>query len=91
MRLALFLSCKGDSPPAEVRGNPGSVDVASSRKMSLTLIVAVSLMIVIAFSCTIIFVYLWRRKMANRQGNCFAGCTPCTIYIFVHFDQSKAI
>ena len=71
MRLVLFLSCKGGTP-SEVVGNPGSVDEASSRKISLSLIVAVSLISVIAFSCTIIFVYLWRRKMAKRQGNCFA-------------------
>ncbi|KAL4620262.1 hypothetical protein ACB092_06G140600 [Castanea dentata] len=62
------LNCthKGDTP-SEVVGNPGSVDEASSRKISLSLIVAVSLLSVIAFSCAIIFVYLWRRKMAKRQ------------------------
>ncbi|XP_030928460.1 G-type lectin S-receptor-like serine/threonine-protein kinase At4g03230 [Quercus lobata] len=65
------LNCthQGDTPPSEVVGNPGSVDEASSRKISLSSIVAVSLISVIAFSCTIIFVYFWRRKMAKRQEN----------------------
>uniref|UniRef100_A0A7N2R9A6 non-specific serine/threonine protein kinase n=1 Tax=Quercus lobata TaxID=97700 RepID=A0A7N2R9A6_QUELO len=65
------LNCthQGDTPPSEVVGNPGSVDEASSRKISLSLIVAVSLISVIAFSSTIIFVYLWRRKMAKRKEN----------------------
>nr|POF18398.1 g-type lectin s-receptor-like serine/threonine-protein kinase [Quercus suber] len=67
------LNCthQGDTP-SEVVGNPGSVDETSSRKISLSLIVAVSLISVIAFSSTIILVYLWRRKIAKRKGNCFA-------------------
>nr|XP_023913706.1 G-type lectin S-receptor-like serine/threonine-protein kinase At4g03230 [Quercus suber] len=65
------LNCthQGDTPPSEVVWNPGPVDEASSRKISLSLIVAVSLISVIAFSSTIIFVYLWRRKMAKRKEN----------------------
>nr|XP_023901411.1 G-type lectin S-receptor-like serine/threonine-protein kinase At4g03230 [Quercus suber] len=50
-------------------GNPASVDEASSRKISLSLIVAVSLLSVITFSSTIILVYLWRRKIAKRKEN----------------------
>ncbi|KAM4110553.1 hypothetical protein ACB094_03G203600 [Castanea mollissima] len=64
------LNCtQGITPPSIVRGKPGSLDEASKRKMALSLIVAVSLMSVIAFSCTIIFIYILRRKMAKRQEN----------------------
>ena len=72
MRLVLFLSCKGNIPRSVGGGIPGSLEKHSRRKMPLSLIVVVSLISVTVLSCTIIFLYIWRRKMAMRQGTCFA-------------------
>ena len=69
---SLFLSRKGDIPPSVLGGNPGSLQKASRKKMKLYLIVVLSLISVIAFACSIIFLYILRRKVAKSQGNCFA-------------------
>jgi flagellar basal body-associated protein FliL len=43
----------------------------SKGKMSLTLIVLIPVIAVFVLASAIVCIYLWRRKIAKRQGNCF--------------------
>jgi flagellar basal body-associated protein FliL len=58
-----------------VTGDPPQTSKEHSEgKMStLTLIVLISLIeLFVLSSATIVCIYLWRRKIARRQGNCFS-------------------
>jgi hypothetical protein len=65
----------------------------SKGKMSLTLIVIIPLtVLVFVLASTIVCIYLWRRKMARRQGNCFAKMQYSTLnnLSYFHFNQNKS-
>jgi len=51
-----------------------SEEYYSKGKMSLTLIVLIPLILVFVLASAIVCIYLWRRKIAKRQGNAFAKC-----------------
>jgi len=53
-----------------VEGNPpGLLEEPSKRKKRLPLSILVPLISVFALICTITGVYVWRRKMAEKEGN----------------------
>jgi flagellar basal body-associated protein FliL len=52
-----------------------------SKGKMLTLIVMIPLIVVFLLASAIFCIYMWRRKMAKRQGNCFTKCTICSISI----------
>jgi flagellar basal body-associated protein FliL len=63
-------------PSGLVEGDyPQPSEEHSKGKMSLTLIVMIPLIVVFLLSSAIFCLYMWRRKMAKRQGNCFTKCT----------------